>query len=82
VLDLVAYAWAGFGAAFGPVILFSLLRPAMRREAAIAGMLSGGLAVPAWRHLEGGVFDLYELLPAFLISCAAILLVDRRGNRS
>ena len=82
VLDLVAYAWAGFGAAFGPVILFSLLRPAMRRESAIAGLLSGGLAVPVWRHLEGGVFDLYELLPAFLLSCLAILLVELRAGRT
>ena len=68
VLDLVAYAWAGFGAAFGPVILLSLYWPRMSRAAALAGMITGGLTVWAWKTLEGGWFDLYELLPAFLAS--------------
>jgi sodium/proline symporter len=75
VLDLVAYAWAGFGAAFGPVILLSLFWPAMSRAAAIAGMIVGGFTVWAWKTLEGGWFDLYELLPAFLASLFACLLV-------
>lgn len=80
VLDLVAYAWAGFGAAFGPVILLSLLWPRMNRAAALTGMLSGGLAVWGWRTLEGGWFDLYELLPAFLIALLSSLAVGRLSN--
>ena len=75
VLDLVAYAWAGFGAAFGPVILLSLFWPRMSRAAAMAGMVVGGLTVWGWKSLQGGWFDLYELLPAFVASSLAILLV-------
>jgi sodium/proline symporter len=75
VLDLVAYAWAGFGATFGPVILLSLYWPRMGRGSALAGMLGGGLTVWGWKTLEGGWFDLYELLPAFLVSLALCLLV-------
>ena len=75
VLDLVAYAWAGFGAAFGPVILLSLYWPRMNRAAALAGMITGGLSVWGWKTLEGGWFDLYELLPAFLASLAVSLVV-------
>ena len=77
VLDLVAYAWAGFGAAFGPVILLSLYWPRMNRAAALAGMITGGLTVWGWKSLEGGWFDLYELLPAFLASLCVSLLVGR-----
>ena len=75
VLDLVAYAWAGFGAAFGPVILLSLYWPRMSRAAALAGMITGGLCVWGWKTLEGGWFDLYELLPAFLASLLVSLVV-------
>ena len=75
VLDLVAYAWAGFGAAFGPVILLSLFWPRMNRAAALSGMLVGGFAVWGWKTLEGGWFDLYELLPAFVASLLASLVV-------
>ena len=74
VLDLVAYAWAGFGAAFGPVILLSLFWLRMSRAAALAGMLVGGLTVWVWKTLEGGWFDLYELLPAFVASLLACLV--------
>ena len=77
VLDLVAYAWAGFGAAFGPVVLLSLYWPRMSRAAALTGMLVGGVGVWAWKTLEGGWFDLYELLPAFLASLLACLLVGQ-----
>ena len=75
VLDLVAYAWAGFGAAFGPVIVLSLVWPRMSRAAALAGMIVGGLTVWGWKSMEGGWFDLYELLPAFVASLLASLLV-------
>jgi len=77
VLDLVAYAWAGFGAAFGPAVLLSLYWPGMTRLGALAGILAGGLTVVVWKQLQGGLFDLYELLPGFLVSSLAILLASR-----
>lgn len=77
VLDLVAYAWAGFGAAFGPAILVSLHWQGMTRAGALAGILTGGVTVIAWKQLSGGLFDLYEIVPGFLLSLAAILLVSR-----
>ncbi len=77
VLGLVSYAWAGLGASFGPLILFSLYDKNMNRHAALAGMVTGAVTVVAWKQIEGGIFELYELLPAFLFSCVAILLVSR-----
>ncbi len=77
VLDLVAYAWAGFGAAFGPTLLLSLYWKGMTRQGALAGLLAGGLTVIVWKQLEGGWFDLYELVPGFALSTAAIGLVSR-----
>jgi sodium/proline symporter len=77
VLDLVSYAWAGFGAAFGPVILFSLFWQKMTAKAAIAGMTLGALTVVVWANLQGGLFDVYEMLPGFLLSSLAIILVTR-----
>jgi len=77
VLDLVAYAWAGFGAAFGPTVLLSLYWGRMNRFGALAGMLVGGITVMVWKHLEAGpfgLFDLYELIPGFVLSTAAILV--------
>ena len=74
VLDLVSYAWAGFGASFGPVILFSLFARKMTSSAALAGMSSGALFVLVWGGLKGGIFDLYELLPAFFGACLIIKL--------
>ena len=74
VLDMVAYAWAGFGAGFGPVILLSLFWRKMNKAGAISGILSGGFSVIVWRNLTGGIFDLYEIIPGFLISffCAIV----------
>ena len=80
VLDLVAYAWAGFGAAFGPVIVFSLFSKKMTRNAALVGMLIGGITVIIWKQLSGGIFDLYEIVPGFMLSSIAILLVTRFGE--
>jgi sodium/proline symporter len=81
VLDLVAYAWAGFGAAFGPTLLLSLYWPRMTRNGALAGIVGGGVTVVIWKQLQGGIFDLYELVPGFLVSAVAILLfslLDRK----
>ncbi|MEE8119664.1 MAG: sodium/proline symporter PutP [Gammaproteobacteria bacterium] len=75
VLELVAWAWAGFGAAFGPAIILSLYWPAMNRAGALAGIIVGGITVIAWKQLSGGWFDIYEIVPGFLFSLLAIILV-------
>jgi sodium/proline symporter len=74
VLDLVAYAWAGFGAAFGPTLLLSLYWKRMNRTGALAGILVGGITVVIWKQLSGGIFDLYEIIPGFILSGIAIIL--------
>jgi sodium/proline symporter len=73
VLDLVAYAWAGFGAAFGPVLVLSLYWPRMTRRGALAGVLVGGLTVVIWKPLDGGLFDLYEIVPGMLFATLAAM---------
>ncbi len=80
VLALVGYAWAGFGAAFGPVVLLSLWWDGMTRNGALAGMVVGAVTVVVWGNLSGGVFDLYELAPGFLLALLAIVLVSRAGR--
>ena len=77
VLDLVAYAWAGFGAAFGPAIIFSLFSRKVTRNAVLGGMISGGVMVILWKQLSGGIFDLYEIVPGFILSSIVILLITR-----
>ena len=64
VLSLVSYAWAGFGAAFGPVILISLWWKRMNRYGALAGMVVGAMTVLIWH--QGAWFGLYEIIPGFL----------------
>ena len=79
IFEVVSFAWSGFGATFGPIILFSLFWKRVNRAGAIAGMLSGGISVFVWKLLLkplGGVFGIYELLPAFLVSCLFILVVS------
>jgi sodium/proline symporter len=76
VFDLVAYAWAGFGAAFGPAILISLYWKRMNWQGALAGILSGGVSVLLWRSFIKPYFNLYELLPAFIISVLFIVVVS------
>lgn len=75
VLDLVAYAWAGFGAAFGPVILLSLYWQRMTAAGALAGMISGAATVVLWPIVTDGA--LYELAPGFAIATVAIAAVSR-----
>ena len=79
VLGLVSWALAGFGAAFGPAIILSLYWPRMTRNGALAGILVGGVTVILWKQLAGlgGIFAIYELLPGFLLSAFAILVVSR-----
>lgn len=79
IFKVVSFAWAGFGATFGPIMLFSLLWKRTTRAGAIAGMLTGGGMVFIWKLLLkqlGGVFGIYELFPAFVLSCIAILVVS------
>lgn len=77
VLGLVSYAWAGFGAAFGPALLFSLYWRNMNRNGALAGVLVGGITVVVWKQLSGGIFDIYEIVPGFILACIAIVLVSK-----
>ena len=74
VLDLVSYAWAGFGASFGPLILLSLYWKRMTRNGAIGGIIGGGLTVLIWKQLEGGWFDVYEIVPGFAVSSLLIVI--------
>ncbi len=80
VLDLVSYAWAGFGASFGPVIILALFWRNMNRNGALAGLVMGGLTVVVWKQLSGGIFDLYEIVPAMVVSFISIYLVSSIGK--
>jgi sodium/proline symporter len=82
VLDLVAWAWAGFGAAFGPAIVLSLYWPRMTRNGALAGMLVGGATVILWKQGSGGIFALYEMVPGVVLSGLAIWIVSSIGGRA
>ena len=83
VLALVAWAWAGFGAAFGPAVVLSLYWSRMTRAGAFAGILVGGATVIFWKQAAplGGIFALYELVPGFVFSTLAIVIVSALGRR-
>ena len=76
VFGIVSFAWAGFGASFGPLMLFSLFWKRTNKWGAMAGMISGGATVIAWHYAQGGLFNLYELLPAFIVSSLFIVVVS------
>ncbi len=76
VLELVSYAWAGFGAGFGPAVILSLFWKRMNKNGALAGIIVGGLTVLIWKQLSGGLFDLYEIVPGMILSFAAIYVVS------
>jgi len=76
VLDLVAYAWAGFGAAFGPVLLLCLHWQGMTRLGAMGGILIGSLTVIIWHQLDGGIFELYELEPGFFLAMSTAIFLS------
>ena len=82
VLKLVSYAWAGFGAAFGPLVILSLYNRNITKLGAISGMLVGSLTVIVWKQIEGGIFDVFELLPGFIFSWIAILVISRYSKSS
>ena len=79
VFNIVSFAWAGFGASFGPLVLFSLFWKRTNKYAAISGMIAGGAMVFIWKYLIaplGGAWGIYELLPAFLVGCIVIVVVS------
>ncbi|MBQ3816699.1 MAG: sodium/proline symporter PutP [Clostridia bacterium] len=81
VFRIVSFAWAGFGATFGPVMLFALFWKRANKWGALAGMLSGGVTIFIWKFVirsafSGTVLDIYELLPAFIVSCIFIVVVS------
>ena len=79
IFTIVSFAWAGFGATFGPLMLFSLFWKRTNRAGAVAGMLGGGGMVFVWNLLVrplGGAWDVYELLPAFVFSSLCIVVVS------
>ncbi|MGF6562124.1 sodium/proline symporter PutP [Erwinia aphidicola] len=78
VLGLVSYAWAGFGAAFGPVVLLSLIWKRMTRNGALAGMIVGAATVLIWKQYAW--FGLYEIIPGFLFACIAIVVFSLLGK--
>ena len=82
VLGLVSYAWAGFGAAFGPVVLLSVFWQRMTRNGALAGMLAGAATVLLWKHTGSA---LYEMVPGFLAGTVAVVvfsLLDKMPSAS
>lgn len=80
VLSLVSYAWAGFGAAFGPVVILSVCWPRMTRNGALAGMITGALTVLVWKHYQW--FELYEIIPGFILSSLAIVVFSMTDKPS
>ncbi len=79
IFTIVSFAWAGFGATFGPLVLFSLFWKRTNRAGAIAGMIGGGAMVFIWKYAIaplGGIFAIYELLPAFIFSSLCIVVVS------
>ncbi|CAK1733094.1 High-affinity proline transporter PutP [Vibrio crassostreae] len=76
VLGLVSYAWAGFGAAFGPAIVLSLYWSRMNRNGALAGIVVGGVTIVLWKQFTGGWFDVYEIVPGIILSTISIVIVS------
>jgi sodium/proline symporter len=79
VFQIVSFAWAGFGASFGPVVILALFWRRANMQGAVAGMLSGGIMIFVWKFLVrplGGAFNIYELLPAFVIAIVVNIIVS------
>ena len=86
IFGLVSYAWAGFGATFGPLILLALFWKGATAKGAIAGLIGGGVTVVAWHNIPATVapiFGVYEILPAFivcLVLAVVVSLLDKNKN--
>ncbi|MDA3131669.1 sodium/proline symporter PutP [Atlantibacter subterranea] len=78
VLGLVSYAWAGFGAAFGPVVLLSVMWSRMTRNGALVGMIIGAVTVIVWKQFAW--FNLYEIIPGFIFATLGIVVVSLMGK--
>jgi sodium/proline symporter len=76
VFKLVSYAWAGFGGTFGPLIILALYWKKTTAPGAIAGLITGGITVVVWEKLKGGIFDIYEILPAFIVCLLVTVVVS------
>ena len=79
IFGIVSFAWAGFGAAFGPLVLCALFWKRTNFQGALAGMIAGGVSVFIWKYgvaPMGGVLAVYELLPAFLIGLVVLVVVS------
>ena len=79
VFRIVSFAWAGFGATFGAVMLFALFWKRSNRNGALAGMIAGGVMVFVWKYCVrplGGVWNVYELLPAFIVAMVVLIAVS------
>ena len=79
IFGIVSFAWAGFGAGFGPLVICALYWKRTTFAGAVAGMAAGGVMVFVWKYLVkplGGVFGIYELLPAFLVGLLVIIVVS------
>jgi len=76
IFSLVSYAWAGFGAAFGPLVLLALFWRKTTRNGALCGIVTGALTVIVWHSLHGGLFDLYEIIPGFVLCLLVTVLVS------
>ena len=75
ILDMVAYAWAGFGASFGPALLMCLFWRRTTERGVLAGIVTGGITVIVWKHL--GLFGLYEIVPGFVFGLLAVYVVSK-----
>lgn len=83
IFGLVSYAWAGFGATFGPLVLLALFWRGATAKGAITGLIVGGVTVVVWHNLQGGIFAVYEILPAFilcLVSAVVVSLLDKNKD--
>lgn len=76
IFGLVSFAWSGFGGTFGPLILLALYWKRTTVQGAIAGLISGGIVDVVWHYLHGGIFDIYEILPAFLVCLVVTVVVS------
>ncbi|WP_273860317.1 sodium/proline symporter PutP [Photobacterium sp. GSS17] len=77
LLSMVAYAWGGFGASFGPVILFSLFWKKMTSLAAISGLIVGSVVALIWNQNQGGIFDLFGVVPGFITASLTIIAITQ-----
>ncbi|MCK9169635.1 MAG: sodium/proline symporter PutP [Treponema sp.] len=83
IFKLVSYAWAGFGATFGPLILLALFWRGTTNKGAIAGIIAGGITVIVWHNLNGGIFNMYEIIPGFimcLLFAVIFSIMDKNKN--